>query len=99
MAPVVEARLVAIYVQDIDKAAEEFGLRPVEKGANVVLARPFDSVVFDRTTKKDEIVYASPSQIAVDLLTGTGRSPAEAEELLSWMESNELLWRMRISTP
>jgi len=97
MAPVVEARLAMIYVTDLDRAAAEFGLRPVERGANVVLARPFDAVVFDRTSITDGIVYAAPSQVAVDLLTGTGRNPAEGEALLSWMASSERSWRMPIS--
>jgi hypothetical protein len=97
MAPVVEARLAVIYVTDLDRAAAEFGLRPVERGANVVLARPFDAVVFDRTSITDGIVYAAPSQVAVDLLTGTGRNPAEGEALLSWMASSERSWRMPIS--
>jgi hypothetical protein len=97
MAPVAEARLATIYVPDLDEAAAEFELRPVERGANVVLARPFDPVVFDRTRVRDGVVCAAPSQVAVDLLTGTGRNPAEGEAVLSWMANNEPLWRTPIS--
>jgi hypothetical protein len=38
-------------------------------------------------------VTASPSQVAVDLLTGPGREPSEGEELLLWMKGNEAAWR------
>jgi hypothetical protein len=41
----------------------------------------------------DGVMYAAPSQVAVDLLTGPGRSPAEGQALLDWMESNEPAWR------
>ena len=34
-----------------------------------------------------------PSQTVVDLLTGPGRYPAEAEALLEWMERNLDAWR------
>ena len=30
---------------------------------------------------------------AVDLMTGPGRNPAEAEELLGWLQRNEQSWR------
>lgn len=33
------------------------------------------------------------SQVAVDLLTGPGRNPAEGQALLDWMEINERAWR------
>ncbi len=32
-------------------------------------------------------------QVAADLLTGPGRSPAETEALMEWMTSNEEAWR------
>ena len=33
------------------------------------------------------------SQCAVDLITGTGREPSEAEGLMDWMARNEDAWR------
>ena len=36
---------------------------------------------------------AAPTQVVVDLMTGPGRSPNEAEELLEWMKRNERSWR------
>ena len=36
---------------------------------------------------------AALSQAAVDLLTGPGRGPAEADELIRWMREHEDAWR------
>ena len=49
--------------------------------------------MFERTLLRDELVTASPTQVAVDLLTGPGREPSEGEELLEWMKENEDVWR------
>jgi hypothetical protein len=38
-------------------------------GANVILAEPYDPVVFERTIMRDELGVVSPSQLAADLLT------------------------------
>ncbi len=92
-APYAPARLASIYVKDVAEAAEALGLRQVDTGANVLLAAAATSVVFDRTREIDRVMYAAPSQVAVDLLTGPGRSPAEAQALLDWMENNEPAWR------
>jgi hypothetical protein len=88
------ARLAMIYVGQPEKAAEPWGLRPTDAGANVMLAEPALDVVFERClTNKEGVVVAAPTQVAVDLMTGPGRSPNEAEELLDWMRRNEQSWR------
>lgn len=88
-----DPRLASLYVDDVAAAAELLGLREVDSGANVLLAEPASVVVFDRSSDVDGVRYAAPSQVAVDLLTGPGRSPAEGQALLDWMESNEPAWR------
>lgn len=88
-----DPRLASLYVDDIAAVAELLGLREVDSGANVLLAEPASAVVFDRSSDVDGVRYAAPSQVAVDLLTGPGRSPAEGQALLDWMESNEPAWR------
>jgi hypothetical protein len=93
LAPVTVPRLLSIYVDNLNEAAHELQLRPAERGANVVLAEPFNPVVFDRTQEIDGVQYAAPTQVAADLLTGPGRSPAEADALLQWMTENEDAWR------
>lgn len=94
VAPVAPTRLLTAYVESPESVAERLGLRYAESGANVLLAEPYDPVVFDRVNKRDGVSYASLSQVAVDLLTGPGRGPAEAQALLDWMESNESSWRI-----
>ena len=73
-------------------------MRPAETGGNVVLAEPFDPVVFERTFVRDGTTFVAPSQIVVDLLTAPGRGPNEAEALMAWMAESEDKWRTRIST-
>jgi len=90
---VAPGRLASCYVQDPERAAEALDLRPVEVGANVLLLEPFDPVVYERSRQESGLTVVAVTQCAVDLLTGTGREPAEAESLLSWMAENEDAWR------
>lgn len=78
---------------DAVEAAESLGLREADGGANVVLLEPFDPVVFERTVERDGLRCVAPSQLAVDLLTGPGREPAQGEQMLIWMEQNQDAWR------
>jgi hypothetical protein len=88
------ARVAMIYVADADRTAKLWGARPADAGANVMLAEPEYDVVFERCrTNKNAVQVAAPTQVAVDLMTGPGRSPNEAEELLDWMGRNEQSWR------
>ncbi len=93
VAPAAPARLAVLFVDDIEDAAESLAIRPTEVGANVILAEPFDPVVYERYRELDGINYAAPSQNAADLLTSPGHGPSEAEELMEWMARNEGAWR------
>lgn len=92
-APTAPARLAAIWVRDATEAATRLGLRSTQAGANVLLVEPSDNDVFERAEERKGVWYASPSQIAVDLLTSPGRGPGEAEELIAWMMKHEEKWR------
>jgi len=92
-APYAPARSAMIYVDDPDQFADRLGLREVQAGANVLLATGTYDVVYDRCQNVDGVSFAAPSQTVVDLLTGPGRNPAEAEALLDWMEMNPDVWR------
>lgn len=92
-APIVSARIAAVYVEDAIGMGRRLGLREVDSGANVLLVEPYDGVVFERTTVRNGLATVAPTQLAVDLLTGPGREPSEGEELLQWMESHEDEWR------
>jgi hypothetical protein len=90
---VAPVRLAQVFVPNADLVAQRLGLRAAEAGTNVVLAEPFDAVVFTRTTKRDGLTCAALPQVAVDLLTSPGRGPAEGDELLRWIAKNEGVWR------
>ncbi|MGV8972962.1 MAG: hypothetical protein ACOH10_11625 [Rhodoglobus sp.] len=93
-APYAPARAAMIYVESADDAAKAWGLRPTTTGTNVLLAEPESEVVFRRSlTAATGLVLAAPTQVAVDLMTGPGRNPEEARDLIEWMERNESSWR------
>jgi len=92
-APAAAARVAAVFVDDPATATDSLDLRPVESGANVMLVRPLDAVVFKRTWIEDGVTFAACSQVAADLMTSPGRAPSEGEELVAWMSKNEDAWR------
>ena len=98
-APVAEPRLVTVYTTHARNAMDRLGLRPADSGANVLIGKPFDPVVFDQMEEDDGVTYAGVAQVAVDLMKGPGRGPAEAESLINWMHSHEDIWRLPPSTP
>ena len=90
------ANLATIYAKDAEAAAQAWGLAATDANANVIIAEPQYSVVFDRSwINKSGVRAAVASQVYVDLASGPGRNPNEAEELLKWMEGNESAWRQR----
>jgi hypothetical protein len=93
VAPITVSRLATVYVDDAEVAAEQLHLRRAETGGNVVLAEPFDEVVFDRVQTHAGVQYSAFSQVAADLLTGPGRSPSEGDALIRWMQEHEDAWR------
>ena len=94
-------RLASVYVDDRVAAADEWGLVPTDTGMNVWLLEPYDEVVFERTHRpgfatgagEDGLLCAGPTQVAVDLMTGPGRSPQEGEALIKKMKEDEDGWR------
>ena len=90
------AALAMVYVTDANAAARAWGLQTTDAGANVLLAEPPFGAVFERSWVNGAgVTIAAPSQVFVDLLTGPGRNPSEAEALLAWMQRNERAWRCR----
>ena len=47
---------------------------------------PASSLIIREATVAD-------ANLVADLLTGSGRMPAEGEELVAWMKDNERVWR------
>lgn len=85
--------IAVVYAEDPERIAGLTRLRQIANGGNVVIAQPYDQIVFERTWTKDKVAYASVSQVAVDCLTGPGRMPAEGEALLEWMQSKTSRWQ------
>lgn len=90
--------IAVVYAEDPERVATLTRLRPVRTGGNVVIAGPYDRVVFDRTWSRQDITYASPAQLVVDCLTGPGRMPAEGEALLDWLRRRVPRWQARSLT-
>jgi hypothetical protein len=82
IAPIAPARLAMLYVDGVEAAATALQVRPAEVGANVMLLSPFDDVVFERTWQDRGPTFVAVSQAAVDLMTGPGRAPSEAEAVV-----------------
>ncbi len=93
VAQVAPTRLLSVYVDDPVAAGEVLGLRRADAGANVVLLEPRADVIFEVTVDLDGVRQAPWTVVAADLMTGPGRSPAEAEALLDWMDDHEEQWR------
>ena len=94
LAPVTAPAMLLAYCDSPIELAGELELLEADEGANVTLLKPFDPVVWERTSTESGLRFAAPSQVAVDCLTGNGRMPAEGEALLGWMQANEESWRL-----
>jgi hypothetical protein len=92
-------KMAMIYTDQPHDLATALNLRPVDSGADILLARPAFDVVYERGDlygqgrPGGDVHIVAPSQIVVDLLSGPGRNPAEGQALLEWMQANEPAWR------
>jgi hypothetical protein len=93
ISPVAAPEMAVIYADDAERLAKAARLLRTKTGANVVLAEPYDPIVFERARVADGVQSVSIAQAAIDCLTGPGRMPAEGEALLAWMRRNEPRWR------
>lgn len=84
---------LALYTDQPAQLAEELGLVAQKSPATVLLAAPYDPVVFERTRMIEGLCFAAPSQVVVDLMTGSDREPQLAESVMQWMEENVNVWR------
>lgn len=95
IAPVAGSAMLVVYTMKPRELAEDLGLLPTQvgAGADTVLIRPDNEVVFEGAKEEEGLRWASPSQVAIDCLAGNGRMPAEGEALIEWMSKNESEWR------
>ncbi|OLL17848.1 MULTISPECIES: hypothetical protein [unclassified Rhodococcus (in: high G+C Gram-positive bacteria)] len=87
------AEVLEVYADDPDAFAQALGLRPVDRGADVVVATPWSSVVFERMRRRDGLRFAAPSQVYADLLAGPFRNLNAAEHLLAALTADQSAWR------
>lgn len=93
ISPVAAPEMAVVYTEDAERLAKAARLLPAKTGANVVLAQPYDPIVFQRCQDTLGVRTVSVAQAAIDCLTGPGRMPAEGEAMLAWMRRNEPRWR------
>jgi hypothetical protein len=93
ISPVAAPEVAVVYTDDVERLAKAARLLPAKIGANVVLAQPYDPIVFERGQETNGVRSVSVAQAAIDCLTGAGRMPAEGQALLAWMRRNEPRWR------
>ncbi len=77
-----------VYVDDLREAVAQFRLHPAGDHANVILVKPSDRSVFQRSTESAGLRHVSPSLMAADLGVGDA-----FERVLSWMAKHESVWR------
>lgn len=95
VAPVSVGGQLMLYAASPGEWTKALGLLgPRPSGGDVVLLEPGDPVVFDRTRTVEGLSYVALSQLAVDLLGGTGRMPVEGQAVLDYMQSTENRWRL-----
>ena len=90
---VVPGSVLSCYVTSTQSAAEALDLRPAISGANVLLLEPADEFVFSRARDLDGLRVVPLRPCVVDVMTGSGRDPAQAGALIGWMLENEDAWR------
>jgi hypothetical protein len=93
LAPVAAPEIAIVYADDPERFAKVGRLLPSKIGANVVLAKPYDPIVFQRGWPDSKFPSVSVAQLSIDLLTGTARLPAEGQALIGWMRRNETRWQ------
>ena len=92
MVPVSPLVSLSLYAENPVGVMADLGLRAVERGANVLVMRPYDEVVHTKARLVSAIRYAVPAQVVADLLTGPGRSSEEAEQLMTTLRATEPGW-------
>ncbi|HJP78747.1 MAG TPA: hypothetical protein VJ914_31020 [Pseudonocardiaceae bacterium] len=92
MVPVTPLTTLVVHTDRPVDLIRDTGLRQVERGANVLVVKPFDEVLLDRAREIDGIRCAAPAQVVADLLTGPGRSSEEAEQLIKVLATEDQGW-------
>ncbi len=79
---------LVMYVDEPDQAARQFALHPGDDDASVVLVKPADRSVFQRSYERAGFRFVSPSLMAADL-----DDEQSFEQALAWLAEHEADWR------
>jgi hypothetical protein len=93
LAPVAAPEVAIVYADDPERVVRAGRLLGATRGTNVILAEPYEPIVWERLVTSGGATYVSTAQAALDCLTGNARMPAEGEAVLAWMRKNEPRWR------
>ena len=93
VAPVAAPEIAIVYAEDPERFAKVGRLLPSKIGANVILAKPYDPIVFRRGWRDAGFPSVSVAQSAIDSLSGTARMPAEGRALIDWMRRDPARWQ------
>lgn len=93
LAPVAAPAIACVYADDPERFAKLGRLLPSRIGANVILAKPYDPIVFRRGWRNAGFPSVSVAQSAVDLLSGTARMPSACQTLIEWMRRDPSRWQ------
>jgi hypothetical protein len=93
IAPAAAPEVAVVFTDDPERFAKTTRLLPTTIGANVILAKPYDPIVFQRGWPNADFPSVSVAQLAIDLLTGNARMPAEGRSLIDWMRRDPSRWQ------
>ena len=93
IAPVAAPEVAVVFTDDPERFAKSVRLLPTKIGANVILAKPYDPIVFQHGWSNYEFPSVSVAQLATDLLTGNSRMPAEGQAVIDWMRRDPSRWQ------
>ena len=78
-------RPMLLYAERPTDVIDALGLVGTDADPDIILLEPAAAYVFDRAWITGGLVFASPSQVAIDLLTGTPEGQAFADDVITWM--------------
>lgn len=86
-------RALKIYAENPGALVAQLDVVPAEGAADILIAQPPNPLVLERMNSEAGINWCAPSQVFVDMWSGSGREIQQAEALFGWMVREEKSWR------
>lgn len=97
VAPRTRFNRIFAYIDDkVEDVKNQFDLRPVSSGSNVMLLKPYDTGIFYGMKSYEDLPVVSPVQLYLDLKGYKGRGEEAADFILS--EVLEKIWLQEKTT-